>query len=166
MSQTFSFNYFGSTIIAESLGIDYLPPLNQILSAHCVPVTADGKIVAVDIVGRGVDFPGGHIEGDETAVEAMHRETREEAYISVKEPVLIDVWKLSSDDKKLGLRIKPYILSYLALVEQIDDFIANDEVSRRLVLDPDEFVSMYFGNKAQAEKIISLATASLSPDLK
>ena len=161
MSQKFTLNYFGSMITAESLGLEFIPTLNETLSAHCVPITADGKIVAVDIVGRGVDFPGGHIEDGETAVEAMHRETHEEAYISVKEPVLIDVWKLSSDDKQLGLDIKPYVLSYVAQVEQIDDFIANDEVSSRFILEPQEFISLYFGDKEQAEKIISLAFAFL-----
>lgn len=157
MLETFSFRYFGSTITARSLGIGSIPPLNQTITAHCVPITGDGKVMAGDVIGRGVDIPGGHIDEGETAEEAMHRETHEEISITVEKPVLIDVWKLSSDDERIGLKTKPYLLLYAAKVKLIEDFVPNNEVSKRLILSPDEFAFEYFGNKEQARKMVAQA---------
>lgn len=157
MSETFSFNYFGSVINAESLGVESLPPLGQTLTAHCVPFTADGKIVAVNVIGRGVDIPGGHIDANETAIEAMQREAQEEARITVSNPVIIDVWRLSSTDSALGLSQKPFILLYSVEVESMEDFHPNDEVSERLVLEPNDFIASYFGDKRQARVMVEKA---------
>ena len=161
MSETFSFNYFGSKITAQTLGLSFIPPLKQTITAHCIPVTDDGKVVAVDVINRGVDMPGGHIDEGETAEDAMHRETHEETYVTVDEPVLIDVWKLSSDNERIGLTEKPYLLLYAAKVKSIEDFVPNEEVGERLVLTPDEFVSRYFGDKAQAQRMVAQAIAAL-----
>jgi 8-oxo-dGTP pyrophosphatase MutT (NUDIX family) len=157
MAPEFSFNYFGSTIIGSSLGTSFVPPLSETLTAHCVPITDDGKVVAVNIIGRGIDVPGGHIDPGETALEAMEREAMEEAWISVGQPVLIDVWKLKSQDVRLGLDEKPYLLLYAARVETMLDFTPTDETSERLILEPDEYVSRYFGDKNQAKKMITQA---------
>lgn len=161
MSETFSFNYFGSTIKARSLGLSFIPPLEQTITAHCVPVTSDGKVVAVDVINRGIDMPGGHIDPGETAEDAMHRETHEETFVTVGEPILIDVWQLSSDNERIGLTEKPYLLLYAAKVVSIEEFTPNDEVSRRLILTPDEFVDQYFGDKAQARKMVDQAITTL-----
>lgn len=91
----------------------------------------------------------------------MHRETHEETFVTVGEPVLIDVWRLTSDNERIGLAEKPYLLLYAAKVTSIEEFIPNDEVSRRLILTPDEFVDQYFGNKAQARKMVDQAIAVL-----
>ncbi len=160
MSDLFSFDYFGSTIQAKSLGVDTVPPTNVVLTSHCIPFTADGKVVAVDIIGRGVDIPGGHIDEGETAVEAMQREVKEEAQIAITHPVLIDTWKLSSTDNALGITQKPYLLLYAADVESMDDFVSNNETSARLVLDPEEFIAQYFGDKQQARILITTALAA------
>ena len=161
MSETFSFSYFGSTIIARSLGLQFTPPLDQTITAHCIPVTDDGMVVAADVTKRGVDVPGGHIDNGESAEEAMRRETHEETFVTVEKPVLIDVWKLSSDDERIGLAAKPYLLLYAAKVKSIEDFVANDEVSSRLILTPSEFISEYFGDKKQAAKMVAQAIAAL-----
>jgi len=161
MSDTFSFNYFGSIITAHPLGLKFVPPLNQTITAHCIPVTDDGRIVAADVTNRGVDIPGGHIDEGETAEEAMRRETHEETFVTVEKPVLIDVWQLSSNDEHIGLAERPYLLLYAAKVKSIEDFVANDEVSRRLMLTPNEFISEYFGDKKQAEKMLTQAIAAL-----
>jgi len=161
MLDAFSFDYFGSTITAQSLGNKYAPPIGETLTAHCVPVTEDGKIVAVDVVNRGVDIPGGHIEDGEAAVTAMSRETYEEASITLGESTLIDVWKASSDNELIGLSTKPYLLVYVARVKSVDEFVPNQEVRARLFLAPDEFVLQYFGDKKQAEAMVGRAMAAL-----
>lgn len=161
MTSSFSFDYFGSIITARSLGTDFIPPLSQTITAHCVPVTDDGYIVAVDVVNRGIDIPGGHIEAGETAEDAMYRETHEETFVTVKEPILIDVWELSSDNERIGLVTKPYLLLYAAKVQTIESFVPNSEVNKRLILTQQEFVARYFGDKNQAKLLVAQATAAL-----
>lgn len=156
--EPFSFNYFGSTILARSLGPDWIPPLEETLSAHCVPLTADTTIVAVNVLGRGIDIPGGHIDEGETALEAVKREAFEEAGITVTNLALIDVWKLSSSDEKMrGLAKKPYLLVYVADIESMPPFTPNNEVDERFVLEPQEFVARYFANSVQAQSLVNKA---------
>lgn len=159
MTETFSFDYFGSTVNAKSLGADIIPPIQETLTSHCVPFTATGKIVAVHVIGRGIDIPGDHIDTDETAIEAMQREAQEEAQITVINPILIDVWHLSSSNEKLGLTQKPYLLLYSVDVDSIDSFIPNNEVNERLLLDSDAFIASYFGDSKPAQIMISKALA-------
>jgi 8-oxo-dGTP diphosphatase len=157
---TFSFNYFGSAIEAAPLGIDFVPDVHETLSSHCMPFTTDGKVVAVNIINRGIDIPGGHIDDNETALQAVQREAQEEAQISVKNPVLIDVWRLTSMNDQLGLLQKPYLLLYAADVTSMKDFVPNDEADERLILEPDDFIAKYFGDKQQAQVMVDSALAA------
>lgn len=157
MSKTFSFNYFGASIEATPLGVVYIPSVQETVSAHCVPFTNDGEIIAVNIIGRGIDIPGGHIDDSETAFDAMQREAREEAQISVGNPVLADVWRLASTNSELGLSQKPYVLIYTADVQSIDEFIPNDEADERLILQPEEFITNYFGDAQMARIMVDRA---------
>lgn len=157
MTSTFSFTYFGSTIEAKSLGTDFLPALKQTLTAHCIPFTPDGNIVAINIIGRGIDIPGGHIEDGESAIDAMRRETQEEASITIAHPELVDVWHLTSTNAKLGLTERPYIVIYLADVMSIDNFQPNNEASERLMLEPNDFIKRYFAGEEQAALLIDKA---------
>lgn len=161
MQHISSFDYFGSTIQAESLGAGFVPRLEETITSHCVPLTNDGKIIAVNVIGRGLDIPGGHIDGQETAIQAMQREALEEAQIIVQDPVLIDVWRLSSKDTKLGLSEKPYLALYAANVKSILEFVANTETDERLVLEPEEFILKYFGDKGQARIMAEQTLAAL-----
>lgn len=157
MVRPFSFDYFGSVISATPLGTEFIPPETEVITAACVPLTDDNKVVAVEVIGRGIDIPGGHIDEGETAVEAMRRESFEEASIKVSTPTLIDVLKVASEDKKLGLDEKPYMLIYAARVTELQDFTANNEVSERLILTPAEFVMRYFADHDYAREMVSEA---------
>jgi 8-oxo-dGTP diphosphatase len=161
MTSSFSFDYFGSVITATPLGVDFVPSKGEVITSACVTLTEDKKIVAVDVIGRGIDIPGGHIDPGETAVDAMRREAFEEAYIKVDAPTLIDVLKVTSDDKRLGLEEKPYMLIYAAKVSEIQDFIVNDEISQRLIMTREEFVSNYFANHDYARNMIDAAVRAL-----
>ena len=157
---TFSFNYFGSIIEATPLGTGFIPDAQDTLTSHCIPFTYDGKIVAVNIINRGIDIPGGHIDDNETAIEAMQRETQEEAQVSVENPILVDVWRLKSTNSQLGLSKKPYLLLYTADVVSMNDFTPNKEADERLILEPKDFVMKYFGDKQQARVMVDSALAA------
>ncbi len=157
---SFTFDYFGSTIEATPLGVEVVPDIQKTLTSHCIPFTTDGKIVAVNIINRGIDIPGGHIDDGETAIEAMQREVQEEAQISIQNPALIDVWRLTSTNERLGLLQKPYLLLYAADVASMKDFVPNDETDERLILNPDDFIARYFGDTQQARAMVDAALAA------
>ena len=159
MAKSFSFNYFGSEIEATSLGTAFMPSTKMIISSHCIPFTKDGKIIAVNIIGRGIDIPGGHIDDNETAIEAMQREVREEAQITIANPVLADVWRLTSTNTELGLSQKPYLLVYATDVQAINEFIPNNETDKRFTLEPEAFIDSYFGGARMARVMIDRASA-------
>jgi len=162
MTKPFSFDYFGSVITATPLGIKDVPTDNQVITAACVPITSNNEVIAVNVIGRGVDIPGGHIDLGETSIDAMHRETYEEALIKVDEPILIDVLRVTSDDKRLGLDKKPYMLIYAAKVQELKEFIVNEEISERLILSQEQFTSLYFADHEYANKMVSSAIRAVS----
>lgn len=157
----FSFNYFGSTITAQSLGTGRIPDDTQVLTACCVSVLDDGHIVAVNVTGRGVDIPGGHVDPGETPIQAMHRELFEEARITVDTPILIDTVLFTSDDEKLGLTEKPYMLMYAANVLKVETFTPNDEIEERLFLSPEAVPDVYFADSIYAAHVVQKALNAL-----
>jgi 8-oxo-dGTP pyrophosphatase MutT (NUDIX family) len=50
-----------------------------ITSVLAVVVSGDRHVLAVHVVSRGWDLPGGHVEAGENALEALERELREES---------------------------------------------------------------------------------------
>lgn len=159
--EDFTFNYFGHTINARSLGAETVPAISLITSVHVVPVTHNDKIVVVNVRSHGFDIPGGHIdEGENTPVQALNRELQEEANITIFKPSLIDVLHLQCDT--LDLNDKPYMLLYAARVDQMAEFIMNDEVSERVVMSPDEFIDNYFGDKAYCIHFVKNALEAIT----
>lgn len=63
------------------------PPAANISTAHCLAFDGDDLVLALH-TSRDWTIPGGHLEPGESAEEAMHREAREEAGITVTDPIL------------------------------------------------------------------------------
>lgn len=141
--ESFHFDYKRVEHTAVSIGVEYLPALDKIISVHALPFTAEGKLVVVNVRSRGVDMAGGHIEAeDPTVLDALARELTEEANMTIKNPRLLDVLEVSSvlikeDDRK-------YIVIYTGDVEHLGVFSADDEISDRLILSEEEFAEQYF----------------------
>ena len=90
-----------------------------------MPFTKDGQLVVVNLRQRGLDLPGGHVEPYEsTPWETMSREVMEEAYMTIEDPVLIDV--IESDYYE---NCSSYMLLYAAYVSELFEFQANNEAS-------------------------------------
>jgi 8-oxo-dGTP diphosphatase len=159
-SISFNFNYFGTTYSARSLGKDTMPQFNEVISTHVVPMTHDGRIIAVNVVSRGVDAPGGHVEDNEhSPLETLTREVYEEAKITISQPVLIDVLEIKRTTSTT--MNKKYTLIYAANVNQIETFTPTAEISERLILKPQEFIDHYFADKAYAEHMAEAAIEAL-----
>lgn len=122
------------------LGAAELPPFEFVTSVAVVPFTQDGNIVAVRLRHRGLDLPGGHVEPHETAPEqTMAREVMEEACITIKHPVLVEV--IQSD----YFEHASYMLIYGAFVDELLPFdTPDDEMSDgREIVSKDEFIRQY-----------------------
>lgn len=162
LNEPFSFAYFGHNITARSLGPATIPDISAITSVHLVPFTSEGNIVSVNIVNRGWDIPGGHVDrGESSPLDTLQREAREEASLSTLEPILVDV--LALECETLDLKARPYMLIYVAEVAELSSFAPNDEVSQRLLMTPKMFVDSYFGNKAYAQALINASASALIP---
>ena len=95
--------------------------------------------MVVNLHHRGLDLPGGHVEAYEsTPEETMNREVMEEACMTVRAPILVDV--VSSDYFQDRLS---YMLFYAVYVDELKEFIPNDESSERLVIDRGDFLRQY-----------------------
>ena len=121
------------------LGNASLPPFSQVTSVAAIPFTKEGQLVVVNLHHRGLDLPGGHVEAYETTPEeTMNREVMEEACMTVRAPILVDV--VSSDYFQDRLS---YMLFYAVYVDELKEFIPNDESSERLVIDRGDFLRQY-----------------------
>lgn len=141
--ESFHFDYKNVEHTAISIGVEYVPGLDEIISVHALPFAAEDKVVVVNVRSRGVDMAGGHIEDeDPTVLDALARELTEEANMTIKNPRLLDVLEVSSalikeDDRK-------YIVIYTSDVEHLGDIRTDDEISDRLILSEEEFAEQYF----------------------
>lgn len=144
----------GKNVTFVSMGPDVTPPFEQVTAVAAIPFTADGKLVVVNLRHRGLDLPGGHVEPDEaTPLQTMNREVMEEACMTVRNPVLAEVIRTDFFDDR-----QSYILVYGAYVDELHEFIPSEEVSERVMIEPDEFIERYeAGDKRLAKQAIARA---------
>ncbi|AFZ00084.1 NUDIX hydrolase [Calothrix sp. PCC 6303] len=127
--------------------IDISTPINfeQVTSVIAFPFTNDGKLVTVKLQ-RGLDVPGGHVQTNETSVEAVaRRETLEEAAVTLGEISIIGI--IESEYFGTEPDQLTYILAVTAFVAEIHPFTANEEVSTRLIITPEAFLEEYGINR-------------------
>ncbi len=122
------------------------PQYNLITSVHgfCF---YENKLLLVNLNHRGWDFPGGHIEINETPVECLKREAMEEGYVEGEchflGHIVVDHsensnWNKNSPYPKIG-----YQLFYRMDIEKLHYFSGEYEASERRLIDPEE-VSNYY----------------------
>ncbi|PAV29684.1 NUDIX hydrolase [Virgibacillus profundi] len=124
----------------------HLPQQNLITSVHGFCFYKN-QLMMVDLEDRGWDFPGGHIEPNETAEDCFVREAMEEGYVEGTCHLLgymeIDhhdnpVWNENSPYPKVG-----YQVFFRMDIQQLHPFEANFESTKRTFIDPVKIAEYY-----------------------
>lgn len=147
--------------------VKYLPLPNRVLvvtgpevapeeltrCAFLMGFTEEGLLVMANNRRRGVEIPGGHREmvetdegmREETLEETARREGYEEARIVAEEIVPLGYEDLYSEGEAPAHGKYPFPQSYqqfycgiVALAEDLDEFVENDEVLRPVLLTEDQ----------------------------
>ncbi|MGD6831242.1 NUDIX hydrolase [Sutcliffiella halmapala] len=137
-----------------------LPPKELITSVHgfCFK---DNKLLLVNLNHRGWDFPGGHIEIEETPEECLKREAYEEGYVTgscyLLDHIVVDHnenpnWDESSPYPKVG-----YQVFYRMDIDQYYDFKANYESGERILIHPSEVLEFYHNWNDLYQEILDYA---------
>jgi 8-oxo-dGTP diphosphatase len=137
-----------------------LPDTSRVTSVHgfCFK---EGKLLLVNLLKRGWDFPGGHLEEGESPQECLKREVMEEAYVSGSSHLLgylvVDHqsnphWNEQSPYPKVGFQ-----LFYAMNVEEVYTFEADYESVERCWIDPVYVADYYLEWNGVYEEILSVA---------
>ncbi|MGF9959044.1 NUDIX hydrolase [Bacillus mycoides] len=118
-----------------------LPPQGLITSVHGL-CFYNSKVLLVDLNHRGWDFPGGHIELNETPEECFKREAMEEGYVEGKcnflGYIIVDhnenpKWDEKSKYPKIG-----YQVFYRMDIKEFHTFEGKHESAHRKLINPNE----------------------------
>ena len=124
-----------------------LPPTSKVSAVFFLGIK-DNQILSIRNE-RGWDIPGGHVEEGEALLEALRRETLEEAsakFMKVK-PFLY----LSSDD------YDKVMLFYFTNDFVLEEFKPHEDSFERAVLSIEDFLSKYYGDKEMMRRIFKIA---------
>ncbi|WP_082194087.1 NUDIX domain-containing protein [Bhargavaea cecembensis] len=140
---------------------DEYPQQNLITSVHGICFYKN-MLLLVNLNHRGWDFPGGHIETNETPVECFKREVMEEGYVEGEclflGYIVVDHnenpnWNEDSPYPKVG-----YQLFYRMDVEKVHSFVGEFEASERLFIDPIEICDYYHDWHELYQEILDYAS--------
>ena len=138
-----------------------IPPRELITSVHgfCFK---DEKLLLVNLNHRGWDFPGGHIEDEETPEECLKREAYEEGYVtgscSLLGHIIVDhnenpEWNENSPYPKVG-----YQVFYRMDIDQFHDFKAKYESAERILINPSDVTKTYHDWNELYQEILDYAS--------
>jgi 8-oxo-dGTP pyrophosphatase MutT (NUDIX family) len=120
--------------------------LPEKITAAFAFVMNDDKSLLVMQNERGWDIPGGHMEGDESVVQAAHREVLEEACVEIDDVAPFAVIK--NDSTAMAI--------FTARPQKINTFIPDptDPTSNRRFMNAIEFTKAYSGGDKKTMGIL------------
>jgi len=107
-----------------------------VTAVHCF-CFSDDRLILVDVAGRGLTIPGGHVVTGEGLLDCLRREIAEEACMTVDPPTLLGAVECDHSDNpafrpSLGYPRLASQLLFAGTVNQILPFAGRHETSRRI----------------------------------
>jgi len=137
-----------------------LPPRKLVTSVHGFCVKKD-KLLLVNLIDRGWDIPGGHIEYEETPEDCLRREAQEEGYVTgsclLLGYIIVDHhentnWNDNSAYPKIG-----YQAFYRMNIDCIHEFQAQYESTERIFINPGEVIKYHHNWNELYQEILDYA---------
>lgn len=158
---TVKYVHWGEAKVKLTWRIDKtLPPRKLITSVHAL-CFKDNQLLLVNLSHRGWDFPGGHIEYEESPKECVEREAYEEGYVTGRLSLLGHItvdhnenpnWNESSPYPKLG-----YQVFYRMDIVQLHDFKNEYESDERILINSNEVKEYYHDWNELYQEILDYA---------
>ena len=128
-----------------------MPDFKKITSIAIIAFDEDYRIAVVDIVKRGLDIPGGHVEKNEkTIFETVRREFKEEFCGE-----LHDNLKISSIIRSYYSKTPSYMVILNGRIKNLSKYIRfQNETKGRKVMDVGSFVKAYKGDMSFMREIL------------
>lgn len=132
----------GAQIAEHQIILTHTPPLSEQVTAALALAFSGDRFLMTDLVKRGLDIPGGHVEAGESPEEAMRREVYEETGARLGEAQVL-AWEhyhlLSQRPTNYPYPYPDsYMVFYYAQVLVLDGMAANDETRGPVLLTPGE----------------------------
>jgi len=134
-------NWSGHPIKLTWLSQQTMQDISKVTSVHGICFHQD-RVLLVHVKDRGFNYPGGHVEKDETPEETLHREALEEGY--VKGTIqYIGAIEVSHEENPLFLEggkypIVGYQLFYKMAIQECLPFLREHETITRIWVEPEE----------------------------
>ncbi len=135
-------------INVKILGVDEDIPLRERVSAVFLIAFENGKILSARNE-RGWDIPGGHLEGQESMMEGLRRESEEEAGVDFENAVPFAVLIPDWTDKVM--------LFYVTGHFNLGEFVPKEDALERDILEVEDLLERYHGDKDMLRSLIEAA---------